>query len=74
MRTLETRIQILPDGKLVIPAIADLQPGEYQAVLVIEAIPQTGERQPLNFPVDDLGNWPEDLSLRREDMYGDDGR
>jgi hypothetical protein len=25
-------------------------------------------------PVHDLGPWPEGLSLRREDMYGDDGR
>lgn len=24
-----------------------------------------------DFPVDDLGPWPEGLSLRREDMYGD---
>ena len=31
-------------------------------------------QEPLDFPVDDLGPWPEDLSLRREDMYGDDGR
>ncbi|NKC15799.1 MAG: DUF2281 domain-containing protein [Gammaproteobacteria bacterium] len=30
--------------------------------------------EPLDFPVDDLGPWPEELSLRREDMYGDDGR
>jgi len=28
----------------------------------------------LDFPVDNLGKWPEDLSLRREDMYDDDGR
>ena len=34
----------------------------------------TTAREPLDFPVDDLGPWPEDLSLRREDMYGDDGR
>ena len=27
-----------------------------------------------DFPVDDLGPWPESLSLRREDMYGDNGR
>lgn len=27
---------------------------------------------PLNFPVDDLGPWPEGLSLRREDMYDAD--
>lgn len=30
--------------------------------------------EPLDFPVDDLGPWPDGLSLRREDMYGDDGR
>lgn len=29
---------------------------------------------PLDFPVDHVGHWPEHLSLRREDLYGDDGR
>ncbi|MEW6169693.1 MAG: hypothetical protein AB1651_18700 [Pseudomonadota bacterium] len=28
----------------------------------------------LDFPVDHVNQWPEGLSLRREDMYGDDGR
>ena len=28
----------------------------------------------LDFPVDDPCPWPDGLSLRREDMYGDDGR
>ena len=32
------------------------------------------QRKPFDFPVDHIGQWPEDLSLRREDMYGDDGR
>jgi hypothetical protein len=27
-----------------------------------------------DFPVDDLGPWPEGLTLRREEMYSDDGR
>ncbi|BAU57053.1 DUF2281 domain-containing protein [Halorhodospira halochloris] len=27
-----------------------------------------------DFPVDHIGHWPEYLSLRREDIYGDDGR
>ena len=27
-----------------------------------------------DFPVDDLGPWPDNLTLRREDMYGDDER
>ncbi|MCF6252015.1 MAG: DUF2281 domain-containing protein [Methylococcaceae bacterium] len=34
----------------------------------------TTGKQSLDFPVDDLGIWPEGLSLSREDMYGDDGR
>ena len=32
------------------------------------------KQEPLDFPVDDPGPWPEKLSLRRENMYGDDGR
>ncbi|VFM95169.1 MAG: Protein of unknown function (DUF2281) [Candidatus Kentron sp. G] len=31
-------------------------------------------REPLDFPVISVGRWPENFSLRREDMYGDDGR
>jgi hypothetical protein len=31
-------------------------------------------RETLDFPVDDLGAWPNGLSLRRMDVYGDDGR
>jgi hypothetical protein len=34
----------------------------------------TTNKQSLDFPVDDLGIWPEGLSLNREDMYSDDGR
>jgi len=32
------------------------------------------DKEPLDFPVISVGKWPENLSLRREDMYGDDGR
>lgn len=34
----------------------------------------TTNNESLDFPVDDLGPWPDGLSLHREDMYGDDGR
>ncbi len=34
----------------------------------------TSNKNVLDFPVDDLGPWPKELSLSREDMYGDDGR
>lgn len=35
---------------------------------------QPSLRKPLDFPVISVRKWPEDLSLRREDLYGDDGR
>jgi len=34
----------------------------------------TTRKESLDFPVDDLGPWPDGLSLRREDMYGNNGR
>jgi hypothetical protein len=36
--------------------------------------PSFAYKETLNFPVISIGEWPEDLSLRREDMYDDDGR
>jgi hypothetical protein len=42
-------------------------------VLVVEEpVPARTPKPP--FPVIDIGPWPTDLSLRREDMDGDDGR
>ncbi len=34
----------------------------------------TTRKESLDFPVDDLGPWPDGISLHREDMYGNDGR
>lgn len=33
----------------------------------------TADKESLDFPVISVGKWPDDLSLRRDDMYGDDG-
>ncbi len=32
------------------------------------------DKELLDFPVIRVGKWPENFSLRREDMYGDNGR
>jgi hypothetical protein len=32
------------------------------------------KRPSLNFPVDSYGSWPQDLSLRRKDIYNEWGR
>ncbi len=80
MKTIATTATVLPGGKVTVQLPADIPPGEHQIVLVIDEQPVSEkpvakkERPPLNFPVDSYGSWPADLSLRREDMYGDSGR
>jgi hypothetical protein len=75
MRVIEATTTISEDGYITLKAPPDLLPGVYPAIVVIET-PDSGTpaRKPFVVPVDDCGPWPEDLSLRREDMYGDDGR
>ena len=76
MTVINTRLIVAPDG--AISTATPLAAGEYIARI---EIPEQRIRQPPTEPVDadslptlDLGPWPEGLSLRREDMYGDDGR
>ena len=38
------------------------------------AAARTAPRPTSDFPVISVGRWPNDLSLHREDLYGDDGR
>jgi hypothetical protein len=75
MRTIETTAVIEPNGKLVLQLPPDIPPGEHRIVLVIDEQPPAEQpRRPLDFPVDDYGPWPDNLSLRREDLYDDFGR
>jgi hypothetical protein len=73
MRTVKTTATITPEGLLTARVPSDLTPGEHEVVLVISEPPTAGARA-LDLPVVHLGPWPDDLSLRREDMYGDWGR
>ena len=75
MTVINTRIIVTPEGTISITT--PLAAGEY--IARIEIAEQLGPQLPTDLdmddlPVHDLGPWPEGLSLRREDMYGDDGR
>jgi hypothetical protein len=73
MRALEVTITVAQDGTTQVQSPVDLPPGTHAAVLVVEEpVPARTPKPP--FPVIDIGPWPTDLSLRREDMDGDDGR
>lgn len=66
-QTLLEKIQALPAERIE-------QVEDFVDFLKQRASKKSAEDESLDFPTDDLGPWPEDLSLRREDMYGDDGR
>ena len=75
MTAITTRLIVTPYG--AISTTTPLAAGEYTACL--ETLEQPNHQPATDLtlddlPVHDLGPWPEGLSLRREDMYGDDGR
>ena len=77
MTIVTTRIQVAEDGTISGRAPGGVPPGEHVVTLSV-AVPARQEPT-IPFDVDelprhDLGPWPEGLSLRREDLYGDDGR
>ena len=76
MTVITTRITVSSDG--TISSTLALPLGEHVANIEVRDLPAR-QLPTLPFdvdalPVHDLGPWPEWLSLRREDMYGDDGR
>lgn len=75
MKTIETKAVVTEDKRLTVQVPEHIVSGEYHVVVIIdENTEEKRSRPPLNFPIDSYGAWPSHLSLRREDMYGDDGR
>ena len=79
MHEVKTRIRVGADHKITGVAPSDVPPGEHEVTFSLAPAPKrnTAEKRPFSvddLPSHDLGPWPEGLSLRREDMYGDDGR
>jgi hypothetical protein len=75
MITIEATATVEEDGKLTVRVPPEIEPGEHQVVVIIDEVHRTVAGRPsVTFSAHDIGTWPEGLSLRREDMYGDDGR
>jgi len=75
MSTIRLRLQVAPDHTISGIAPAELPAGEHEVVVNIEpaVTPPTKPFRMADFPVHN-GPWNDSISLRREDMYGDDGR
>jgi hypothetical protein len=77
MNEVRTRIRVGPDHRISGVAPPDVPPGEHEATISLVPLP-SGQTPTRKFNVEDLPKhdipWDDSISLRREDMYGDDGR
>jgi len=76
MKTILTQAIVTDDRTVTLKLPDEITPGLHALVIVIEegAVGPSAGLSLDDFPVIDVGPWPEGLSLRREDLYGDDGR
>jgi hypothetical protein len=76
MKAIETTAMVGDDRKLTVQLPADVAPGPHQIVVVIDGAPS---ERPQTWTMDD---WPvhdaalvdPNFTMRREELYGDDGR
>ena len=73
VRELHVRLKVHDDGRIEPLGGSLLPPGEHEAVVLISETPRSKAFSMEDFPVH-RGDWDHNVSLRREDMYGDDGR
>ena len=74
MSTIRLHIRVAPDHTISGVAPADLPPGEHEVIVDTAVAGRRGKPFRFEgFPVVDAP-WDDSVSLRREDMYGDDGR
>jgi hypothetical protein len=78
MTQIRTRVLVGPDHRISGTAPAAVPPGEHDVTITVAPpLPRQHPAEPFDveaLPTHDLGPWPEGLSLRREDMYDEDGR
>ena len=77
MSQIHTRIRVGRDHRITGVAPPEVPPGEHEAMITLA--PSPARQMPMKkFSVEDLPShdipWDDSISLRREDMYDDDGR
>lgn len=77
MKAVEAVATVTPDHRLNVQAEAptDVPPGEHRVMVLMDDAQIHAERSTGDgWPVHDADLTPSDASLRREDLYGSDGR
>jgi hypothetical protein len=78
MTVITTRIRVADDGTISGRVSQNVPAGEHEAWITIrEPAPRRTPVKPFSLddlPTIDLGPWPDGMTLRREEIYGEDGR
>lgn len=81
MKNLSLHVTVPPDRRLVVQLPDDIEPGDVRLVVIQGPNSRPAkkaaadEADPIAWlPQFHLTRWPDDFPMRREDMYGDDGR
>jgi hypothetical protein len=73
MPVVHATIRVDADGTISGKAPRGVPPGEYEAPIDVPRQKPRPKRKRLDLPLHDAA-WDDSVSLRREDIYGDDGR
>jgi len=74
MTDVRARIRVGPDHRISGTAPAAVPPGEHEVTITLAGTQRVEKRMRIaNLPTHDLA-WDGSISLRREDLYSDDGR
>jgi hypothetical protein len=76
VKTIHTVVAVEANGKISIqiPPLPELRPGKHSATLLIEENGKPPTAKPLVLSRYSVGLKQSESSLRREELYGDDGR
>lgn len=75
MRTLECQVVVDEARRASLQFPPDIAPGEHHVVIVVEEAPGKAPSNPLKgLPTVRAAKWLAGVPLKREDMYGDNGR
>lgn len=79
IKTFDTTAVVHKDGTVTLQLPSDVTAGPHRIIALVEETP-TDEAQSHQkekefvFPVIEEAEWPDDMPLCREDLYGEDGR
>ena len=75
MQDVTLDVVVAEDGTVTVRLPPEVSPGVHRVTIHVADRPdEPGKRPPLRLPVIHIPSWPEGDTLRREDVYGDDGR